>query len=163
MPPRGATPADIPELVRLGEIMLVSTGGSVDAAWRRDAAAFLAANLQRADLAIFVVDDEHQPGRLAACGAGWLDMRLPGPLNAGGYLGHVQWMVTDPAHRRRGLARAVFSSLLDWFEAHGARMVDLHATPDAAGLYRSYGLSEVGFPNLRGPLSPRSGAAPSHG
>jgi GNAT superfamily N-acetyltransferase len=154
MRPRTATPADIPELVRLGDVMFVSMGRLVDDVWRKETGEFLALHLGEPHLAVLVVDDDREAGRLAACGAGWIDTRLPGPLNPGGRLGYVQWMVTDPAHRRRGLARTVFSSLLAWFEAHGALMVDLHATEDGAALYRSYGLSEPAYPNLRGPLPP---------
>ena len=54
-----------------------------------------------------------------------------------------------PAHRGRGLARAVVTAGLRWLSEKGAEVVDLHATPDAERLYRSLGFSEANSLALR--------------
>jgi GNAT superfamily N-acetyltransferase len=75
--------------------------------------------------------------------------RLPGPGNVRGRYGYVQSMVTDPAHRRRGLARAIFAALLDWFRAEGITAIDLHASVEGERLYRSFGFREGETVELR--------------
>jgi ribosomal protein S18 acetylase RimI-like enzyme len=94
---------------------------------------------------ILVVDGD--PG-LAACGIGVIDQRLPGPYNPAGRVGHVFGVVTDPAHRGRGHARAVMEGLLAWFEAAGLRRVDLNASPDGMPLYRKLGFADHPDPTL---------------
>ena len=46
---------------------------------------------------------------------------------------------TDPAHRRRGLARRVLEAILDWCRANGVRRICLHASPDGRALYEQLG------------------------
>jgi GNAT superfamily N-acetyltransferase len=46
---------------------------------------------------------------------------------------------TDPAHRRRGLARRVMDAILEWCRANGVRRVCLHASPDGRALYEQLG------------------------
>lgn len=93
------------------------------------------------DFAAFVVDAEHRPGQLLAAGAGWVETRLPGPRRMDGRTGHVQSMCTDPAARRQGHARRVFAALLDFFAEQGVRKIELHATPEGAPLYASFGFA----------------------
>lgn len=50
----------------------------------------------------------------------------------------------------RGHARACLDALLAWFaEDTGARVVNLNATADGAGLYRSLGFAAPRFPALQ--------------
>jgi GNAT superfamily N-acetyltransferase len=46
---------------------------------------------------------------------------------------------TEPEFRRRGLARQVMQSILDWIKAHGLRSVNLHASPEGRHLYEKLG------------------------
>jgi len=115
--------------------------------------------------AVFVVDDPDGDGGLAACGAGVTAQRLPNPWHLGGSpVGYVQWMSTDPAFRRRGLARAVLRAVLAWLDAQGIDDVELHASPDGAPLYRSEGFwrGNGGEPMRRRPWDPPppAGAGP---
>ncbi|HEY7486834.1 MAG TPA: GNAT family N-acetyltransferase [Streptosporangiaceae bacterium] len=142
---RAATTADIPELVRLRallfERMEQDLGPPADGAdWRKTCAEEFRVRLGEGTLGAFVVDGAN--GRLAACGIGLLDRRLPGPYTPTGRWGHISGMVTDPAHRRRGHARAIMHELLRWFRDQGVRRVELHATSDAEPLYRSLGFAE---------------------
>lgn len=160
---RPAGGADAAEVVRLAELMFRPLVGDAldDAAWAQWSAASEAAVRDRLgrDLAVFVVDDPDRPGRLAACGGGTVQRRLPNPWHPDGLAGYVQWMSTDEAWRRRGMGRAVLRALLAWFESRGVDNVELHATPDGAALYRSEGFwrGTGGLPMRRRPWDPPTG------
>jgi GNAT superfamily N-acetyltransferase len=141
---RCATVDDGPEIVRLARLMYETMGAAgADRSWEDHALDQLRRRLGR-DAAVYVVDNPDDPGRLAASMAGTINHRLPGPLNPTGLVGYAQWACTDPRYRRRGFARLVMVALLDWFEAHGVRVVELHSTPFAEDLYRSLGFSNQG-------------------
>lgn len=116
--------------------------------WSATARAALGQRVGR-DLMVFVVDDPTRPGVLAACGAGTTALRLPGPRNLGAQVGYLQWVSTGPRWRRRGLARAVMSALVEGFRDQGVGAVELHATAQADSLYRSLGFSQGHSPGLR--------------
>jgi GNAT superfamily N-acetyltransferase len=46
---------------------------------------------------------------------------------------------TEPAHRRRGLARRLMHEMLGWCRARRVARVVLHASDDGAALYASLG------------------------
>lgn len=147
---RPAMPADIPELVRLRALLfdgLAATRGTAptDRGWRDACASALADHLADATMHVVVTD---APDRLAACGMSVLDQRLPSPWNPEGLIGHVFGVVTDPACRGRGHARAVMKALLDWFDRRGIARVDLNASSDGLRLYRSLGFSNHPDPGL---------------
>jgi GNAT superfamily N-acetyltransferase len=56
-----------------------------------------------------------------------------------GELGWIGMVLTDPAYRRRGLARALMQTALDHAEALGARTLKLDATEFGRALYESLG------------------------
>jgi len=64
---------------------------------------------------------------------------LPNPLSPQAVRGYLFNVYTDPAFRRRGLARQMTIALLDVAKAQGIGMVELHASKDAETLYRSMG------------------------
>jgi GNAT superfamily N-acetyltransferase len=136
-------------MIRLAALMYEAMGlDTTGLAWRQAAAGALA-NRLGGDTCVFVADDPDGAGRLAATGAGVITTRLPGPANPAATVGYIQWVSTDPLWRRRGLARAVTSALLAWFTERGVRSVELHATPEAAGLYHSLGFGPGSNPGLR--------------
>ena len=146
---RPATAEDTGEVIRLVALMYEAMGlDATGLAWREAAAAALASRLG-GDTCVFVADDPDRPRRLAATGAGVITTRLPGPANPAATVGYIQWVSTDPLWRRRGLARALTSALLAWFAERGVRAVELHATPQAAGLYHSLGFGPGLNPGLR--------------
>ena len=146
---RRATVADVPEIVRLAVVMYLALeapppppGGWEG--WTAEAEAHLARRLDQ-DVVVFVVDDPDAPGHLVSCGAGTVWTRLPNAwYPADPRAGYVQWMSTEPEFRRRGLNRLVLRALLDWFDAEGIQLVELHASPMGAPLYRSEGFDEGG-------------------
>src|SRR5262245_55672462 len=48
-------------------------------------------------------------------------------------------MYTDPAHRRRGLARRLMETMIAWARAEGHATLYLHASDEGRGLYESLG------------------------
>jgi len=46
---------------------------------------------------------------------------------------------TDPTHRRRGLARTLMQTMIDWCQRQGFARVTLHASDDGRHLYESLG------------------------
>jgi GNAT superfamily N-acetyltransferase len=101
------------------------------------------------DLMAFVIDDPHHDGHLIASAAGTIHRRLPRPDREQFLVGYVQWVATEEAHRRKGLAESVMNGLLGWFAEQGVAAVELHATPMAESLYRSMGFTDTGPRALR--------------
>jgi GNAT superfamily N-acetyltransferase len=139
---RTARGDDVPEVVRLAEIMYRALGAQCSEVqwdyWRGAAADALRRRLG-ADLTVVVVDEPGVATRLVSCGAGTIAARLPNPWHDTALVGYIQWMSTHPAFRRRGLARAVLSGLLEWFEGRGVDSVELHASTEGVALYRAAG------------------------
>lgn len=144
---RHATSDDIPELVRLRQVMMDSIHGHPDRSWHSSAAAILQSGLSDGSMAAVVVDGHE--GGLAACGVGMIAQRLPSPSCLDGRFGYIQSMCTDERHRRQGLARAVLAGLMDWFRAQGVTRVDLHASAMGEPLYRQVGFVDPTEPELR--------------
>ena len=153
---RAATAHDIPELVRLRALLFERIERDLGPppppppaagdGWREACAAEFRARFADGTIGVFVVDGG--AGRLAACGIGLIDRRMPGPYTPTGEWGHTCGMVTDPAHRRRGHAGAIMTELMHWFADRGIGRVELHATSDAEKLYRSFGFAEHVEPAL---------------
>jgi GNAT superfamily N-acetyltransferase len=147
-PARRATAYDVGELTRLRGVMLAAMGVDVDsdASWRHRCEAALVEQLGTARFAAYVVDAPG--GGLASCGVGWAEVRLPSPGREG-VVGHIGNMCTDPAHRRRGHARAVLDGLLGWFVTQGVGRVELAATDEGQALYEAAGFRMPEWPLLR--------------
>ncbi len=142
---RSATHADAPEIVRLGGIMYESIGRTLTEEWRARALADIDARLG-VDLWGWVIDGE-QDGTLATCALLDRHPHLAPPGEDCSWRGYVQWVSTDPAHRRKGYARAVMNALHDWAIGQGVRVIDLHATEVGRPLYESLGYAvQSGIP-----------------
>lgn len=143
---RRATALDVPELVRLRGVMFASMGEPADGPWEPECHRFLAEHLGGGALVASVVPAPDGAG-LASCAVGVIDLRLPSPTRRGP-MGHISSVATDERWRRRGFARAAVSDLLDWFVEQGVGRVQLSASRDGEGLYRSLGFSERRQPTL---------------
>jgi len=74
-------------------------------------------------------------------GGGMLIRELPptpGCYRVGRW-GHIVNVYTDPNHRRRGLARRLMNTILDWCAQHKIDQVTLSASDDGRALYESLG------------------------
>ncbi|MBX6766545.1 MAG: GNAT family N-acetyltransferase [Actinomadura rubrobrunea] len=148
---RQAVEGDIAELVRLRALLFDTLGGdlpnrpSTGDDWRDALADVLKQKLADDDTRILVVDGDDG---LAACGIGTVLQWFPSPQVHNGRVGHVIGMVTDPAYRRRGHARAIMNGLLEWFRQRDVTRVNLHASPDGAPLYRELGFIDRPHPSM---------------
>ncbi|KUN20189.1 acetyltransferase [Streptomyces antibioticus] len=149
---RPAGQYDLVELLRLRALLfdeLADTffnSASGEDGWLDALAVVLTEQLTSDSVRILVVDGEG--GRLAACGIGVVEQRLPGPHLLNGRIGQVVGVVTDPAHRRRGHSRAIMRELLDWFRERGVSRVDLYASAEGEPLYRDLGFTDLPDPAL---------------
>ncbi|WP_238165308.1 GNAT family N-acetyltransferase [Kribbella caucasensis] len=149
---RRAKSDDAEALVRLRGLMLEGMGvevGGPDAAWREVALRYFVEQLDSPEtFAAFVVDD---PDFGVVAGAvGNCNVHPPGPKDLSTLRGHLYNVSTEPAYRRRGLARACVIALLDWFrDETEVGQVELHATQDGEDLYRSLGFVDNGYPSQR--------------
>jgi ribosomal protein S18 acetylase RimI-like enzyme len=137
---RPATLEDVPELVRLRRMMFESMGCEDQA------------RLDRADV---WAESYFQTAIPAGTFHGWLattstdevvgsggvviDQHPPGPSNRSGQVGYVMNVVTIPRYRRRGIARRMMETLLNWLAEQGIEMVSLHTSEAGRPLYRQLG------------------------
>ena len=74
----------------------------------------------------------------------------PGPSNTAGKVGYIMNLVTLPAWRRRGIARALLQHVLNVLRAEGVPLATLHASEDGRGLYEELGFAvKVDLPEMR--------------
>jgi len=86
---------------------------------------------------------EHR--RIVVAGGGIL-IRESGPVPGCyrvGRWGHIANLYTEPGHRRRGLARRLMKTILDWCVAHDIDDVTLAASDEGRPLYESLGFKST--------------------
>lgn len=66
----------------------------------------------------------------------------PGALD-GGAQALIVNVYCEPGHRRRGLARALMTAMIDWCKRKRIAKVVLHASPDGLPLYESLGFVQT--------------------
>ena len=77
----------------------------------------------------------------------------PRPTNLVGKTGYIMNLVTLPAWRRRGIARALLSHVIEILRAEGIPLVTLHASDEGRGLYEELGFWVAdSLPEMRLPL-----------
>jgi len=137
---RPAAVTDVAAVVRLRRRMFESMGvtntAALDVADVACAAYFCQA-LPAGEYRGWVV--ETPDGQVVASGGYVIDVHPPGPGNLTGRIGYVMNLYTEPAHRRRDLARRIMVAVLEHLRAAGVRMLALHATEIGRPLYESLG------------------------
>ncbi|MGO9254900.1 MAG: GNAT family N-acetyltransferase [Bryobacteraceae bacterium] len=94
------------------------------------------------------------PDSSIAAGLGlWLMDCPPHMVVSGPWRGNILNVYTEPAHRRRGMARALMQIALDWCAAHRVATVILHASPDGRALYESLGFTPTNEMRLIRPIA----------
>ena len=76
----------------------------------------------------------------------------PGPQYLGDRLAFVYNVYTEPAHRRRGLARLIMDAIHDWCRVNGITSVALNASRDGKPLYQAMGYAESPSPMMFLPI-----------
>lgn len=74
---------------------------------------------------------------------GGLLVSVAAGLDLGGDVS-IQWVATDPGHRRQGLGTRVIHRLLEEARQRGRETASLQASPDGLPLYRRLGFTTVG-------------------
>jgi GNAT superfamily N-acetyltransferase len=93
-------------------------------------------------------------GKVVAGGGVLIRQELPRPgILEGGASAHIVNVYTEPAHRRRGLARKLMQAILDWCEAHRFVTVTLSASDEGRPLYESLGFQPTNTMSLSNSLS----------
>jgi GNAT superfamily N-acetyltransferase len=80
------------------------------------------------------------PDSSIASGLGlWLMDWPPHMVGAGERRGNILNVYTEPAHRRKGMARVLMQIALEWCKVNQVDVVILHASDEGRGLYESLG------------------------
>ncbi|MFE7409746.1 GNAT family N-acetyltransferase [Streptomyces laurentii] len=136
--PRPAMPDDAAEISRLRSAFVLTE--PLDEKWLDVCRDQLTKRLgPGGDARAYVIDAP--AGGLVACALGLIQPVLPAPRYPKGLAARIHAVATEPAHRRRGYARAVVSALLDGLTREGVTLFDLHATEEAAPLYGQLGFT----------------------
>lgn len=86
---------------------------------------------------------EHR-GKVIAGGGVLIRQELPRPgILEGGAAAHVVNVYTEPAHRRRGLARELMQTILDWCEQQHIVVVTVAASDAGRPLYERLGFVQM--------------------
>jgi len=148
---RAATLADADVLVRqrvamFTDMRVTLDAAALDARFRAWLAETMPAGIYRAWLA------ETAGGDAAAGGGITIIPWPPGPQYAGDRLAFVYNVYTEPAHRRRGLARRIMEVIHHWCRDAGITSVALNASRDGKPLYESMGYAESPSPMMFLPM-----------
>jgi GNAT superfamily N-acetyltransferase len=82
-----------------------------------------------------------QDGRVAGSGCIWLREEQPRPTNPRMIAPYLMSMYTMPEFRRKGVAKLIVQSALNWCKERGYERVSLHASEAGKPLYESLGFS----------------------
>lgn len=136
---REALPADIPEILRQRRAMYV------DMNYKEPAALEAMAKLTADYLANAMSDGSFRAwlaceGDRAVAGGAVIISPWPAhPYDLECRRGTILNVYTDPAYRRRGLARRLMQTMIAWCQHEGLARVTLHASADGRHLYESLG------------------------
>ena len=135
---RAATLEDADALVHHRIAMFTDMGIALDApALDREFRLWLAAMMSAGTYRAWLVEDDG--GEIVAGGGVSVLPWPPGPRYMGTRIGVVYNVYTEPAHRRRGLARLIMDTIHSWCRDAGVASVALNASADGRPLYESMG------------------------
>jgi GNAT superfamily N-acetyltransferase len=145
---RRASLADLDALVHHRVAMFTDMGVVVDvAALDRAFRQWLRAAMPTGDYVAWLC--ETAAGEIVAGGGASLLPWPPGPRPAAGTrLAFVYNVYTEPAHRKRGLARSLMEAIHAWCAGQGIAAMALNAATDARHLYESMGYFEAPSPMM---------------
>jgi GNAT superfamily N-acetyltransferase len=137
---RAGTLDDAETVVAHRRAMFVDMGHRDEEAMNRMCDAFrpwLLGKMQAGEyLAWFAVTAD---GAIAASAGLWLMDWPPHMLGPGRWRGNILNVYTRPESRRKGLARRLVETAIEWCRANGVSTVILHASDDGRPLYESMG------------------------
>ena len=139
LPIRPATADDVGCIARHRRLMFDEMGLAAGAALERverDTRVALAHAMIEGYYRHWFAEDAGQ----VVAGAGVILARwLPMPQEPALMRATVLNVYTEPSHRRRGIARRLMRTVIDWCRGEGLAIVQLHASEDGRPLYESLG------------------------
>ena len=147
---RPGTLDELDELIRLRRSLFEAMGYEDPAVLAQTNDACRSYFKQQMPTSAFRVWVAESDGRLVAS-IGLVVHRVPpSPGNLTGRVGYIMNLVTDPAFRRQGIARALMEHVLNVLSAEGVLVATLHATSDGRPLYESLGFAaDYRVPEMR--------------
>lgn len=82
-------------------------------------------------------------GTIVGSGCIWIKEEPPRLYNQRLESPYIMSMYTEPGFRRKGVARAVVQSAIDWCQSHGYNTVSLHAAEAGIPLYEAFGFKQT--------------------
>lgn len=82
---------------------------------------------------------ETTDGQLAAGAGLWLVDWPPQMMDMSPYRGYIMNVYTEPAFRKRGLARRMIQSIVEWCGQHEIHTISLHASAEGRPVYEDLG------------------------
>ncbi|SEE06467.1 Ribosomal protein S18 acetylase RimI [Streptomyces sp. 2131.1] len=136
---RRADADDAAEVTRLRLVMFASMGLVPEPDWTPVCETYFRERLAGDPQFVAYVIDAGD--RLLSSSVGRYTWSLPRPGRAP-YIGHIASVATDPGHRRQGYARLTFRAVHAHLVEAGCSRINLTATPEGEGLYRSLGYGD---------------------
>jgi GNAT superfamily N-acetyltransferase len=96
---------------------------------------------------------EAASGQIVAGGGLTIIPWPPGPWHIGGRIAFIYNVYTEPAHRRRGIARMIMEAIHGWCRNEGIGLTGLNASGQAQGLYESMGYVRTAAPMMMASLA----------
>lgn len=85
-----------------------------------------------------------EAGGVVIASGGLVIQRLPpSPRNMDGRHGYIMNIYTEPAWRRKGVATAILTTILDYLRSLGVPVATLHATQDGRPVYERFGFEQT--------------------
>lgn len=140
-----AADADLDAIVHHRQAMFLDMGYPDDAALSSMAARFRPWLQKKMEAGEYLTWFVIAPDSSIAAGLGLWLMDWPPHMIGGGspthgnVRGNILNVYTEPAYRRRGLARGLMKVALEWCTANQVGAVILHASPDGRALYEFMG------------------------
>lgn len=98
-------------------------------------------------------------GGAVVAGAGlWLLDWPPGPMGIAPFRGYILNVYTEPAYRKRGLARRLVTTAIEWCHAQNITAISLHASDEGRPVYESLGFVATNEMRL---MQPSGGVRPA--
>lgn len=88
-------------------------------------------------------------GKLAGSGCLWIRDEQPRPTNPRLQVPYLMSMYTEKEYRRKGVAKMIVQTALEWCREHGYGRVVLHASNEGRQLYESFGFEPSNEMRLR--------------
>jgi len=137
---RRATAGDAGKIVEHRRAMFFEMGYRDAAALDAMAVAFHPWLLERMETGEYLAWVATDPESSIVAGLGlWLMDWPPHMIGAGARRGNILNVYTESTHRRRGIARSLMESALEWCRDHRIRAVILHSSEDGRALYEKLG------------------------